>query len=134
MQEKVECRIPMEPLLSLPKKSLPNQKKTEFEHFYISAAIQHLGDDYQSGHYIVHLVNGQKVVTIDDQAPNGAYIREGCMNDIEQSQLFFFKRITSDAHSEGNNDDNDDDAMDIFEQADCIADQDNDDDDDQVWV
>ena len=120
------CRIPLEPLLSLPKKGLPNQKQT-FDHFKITAAIQHLGDDFRSGHYVVHLLDGETILTIDDQCAKGSYIRKGCMEDVEQSQLFFFKKIEYDEPDE--------DIMDIFDQANCIVDDvDDDDDDDEIWV
>ena len=110
------CRIPLvEPLLSLPKKCLPNQKQT-FDHFRITAAIQHLGSDPRSGHYCVHLVDGDRIVTIDDKCPSQAYIREGSMENVEKSQLFFFKKLDYDEHDE-------DDDMDIIEQANCIADE-----------
>ena len=61
MQEKVHSPIPVTGLLSLP------NKKDTYDHFKLTAAIEHKGMDFQSGHYVVHLVDldNTSVMTVD---------------------------------------------------------------------
>ena len=88
-QQKVDTRIPVMPIIRLPTK-----EEGEYVYFKLTCAIQHLGTDFASGHYIAHLLDEESnVYTVDDQCPEGRYIRAGTMDGVERSSLFFFKKI-----------------------------------------
>ena len=66
-----------------------NNKVVEYT---LRAAVEQLGNE-EGGHYVTHLVNKGKVVTIDDKLFKGSYISEGSLADLELCQLFFFTNL-----------------------------------------
>ena len=66
-----------------------NNKVVEYT---LRAAVEQIGNE-EGGHYMTHLVNKGKVVTIDDKLFKGSYISEGSLADLELCQLFFFTKV-----------------------------------------